>query len=117
MKTQLQVLAREQRAAPKRLDRAVYAPQRDRLTILKRRDPLYAPPTNQLVGNATGAGHVLFALAERKLVAAAEVEHVSDVEVCQLIVLLDAETGNRWSAIAKVVAAAIEQVTRVRPRL
>ena len=48
------------------------------LAPLESRAPIDAPATDQLVGETAGVGHEVLAFAEGKLIAAAEVEYVSD---------------------------------------
>src|SRR5437588_1809 len=121
VETDLQGLPGVQRAAANALQSVVYAAESDGLTALQRGDPLCTPPPDDLVGDAAAVGHKLLALAERQLVAAAEMEHVADVEVRQLVVLLDPEPGNVRRAVADIVTTAVQQIAGVghgpRPRV
>ena len=74
------------------------------LASLEGGTPMDAPAADQLVREAAGVAHEALALTEGKLIAAAEVEDIANVEVSQTIVGLDSEAGNARSAIAIDIA-------------
>ena len=113
MKAELERLAGKQSAASDTLKSVVSAGQGNRLTALEGGDPLNAPTADQLVGDAAGVGHKLLALAERKLVASAQMEHIADVKARKFVVFLDAKAGHGFAAVADVVASAIQEVARI----
>ncbi len=74
-------------------------------------NPLCAPTTDDLVQDARTAPQEAFALAKWQIVPAAEVEHMTHVEVAVSVVALDPEAGDVRRAITNI--AAIQQVAGV----
>jgi len=58
-----------------------WATEADRLSALKRRDPVDAPPSDCGVREPSGVTHETLILAERELVPAAEMNYVAEIEI------------------------------------
>ena len=91
----------------------------NRLTALKRRNPVDRPTAKRRVGNPTGVKESLI-LTERKLIPAAEMEDLAEVEIGKTPI----ETGTKpWHPGSPVpaCAAAVQQIAgigkRLRPRV
>jgi len=89
----------------------------ERLPTLGCHNPVDRPTAQDGIGDATLI-HILHALADGQLVAAAEVEHVAHVEVCRPPVEPGPESGNAqssiWAAVVAVAcAAAIQEVSGI----
>src|SRR5438552_9083586 len=99
--------------APRPLACARRAIEGNWLAALQCRDPVDTPASDHLVQGTSGAGQEVPTLAERKLVAAAEVKDVSYIERGQTVITLDSETWHGGGAVA-LQAASVEQVAGVR---
>ncbi len=114
MKSELQGLASKEVAASRSRGRGSRARESNRLAALERCAPVDTPTADQLIGESARAGHKVFALAERKLVSAAKVEHMADVERSQAVISLDSEAWNIRSTIAiYIIRSAVVDTTAV----
>src|ERR1700733_3967177 len=93
-----------------------WATEYDGLTTLESRDPVDAPASHDLITDLSDVGQVLLVGAKRKLIGAAYVEYVADIEVGWTPVKARARTGNKWCS-KTFVRTAVEQVARIRKRL
>src|SRR5229473_6485452 len=78
--------------------RSAGAGKGDRLSTLERCAPHDAPASDGLVCKATGIRHEVLALAEWKLVTAAEMENIANIKIRQAIVKSHSETRNARGA-------------------
>ncbi len=89
----------------------------NRLATLKGSDPVDAPPSDDCSSSSfAGVGKELLIFAERKLVPAAEVEYVADIEIGQTPI----KTGTKTRYVRRTVpgdTAAIQQVAGIGKRL
>src|ERR1700741_928015 len=81
----------------------------DGLTTLNSREPVDAPTSHDLIAKLSDVSQVLFVLAKRKLVGAAYMEYVADIEVGRTPIKARARARNIWRA-QSFVRTAIEQV-------
>ena len=88
----------------------------DRLSALQYRTPAHGPASQQGVRKPTRVRHVGLAFAEGKLVTAAQVNDVPDIERSQAVVERNSGAGNIRSAEA-LRAPAVKQIAGVGARL
>src|SRR6516164_3128360 len=90
----------------------VVAGKRNRLSALDGGDPLRAPAAYELVCDAGDAGKVVFPLAKRKFVCAAEVEDLPNVEVAVAVISLNPRTWHIHGSV-RSDGRTVEKVSRI----
>ena len=88
----------------------------DRLSTLQDCTPAHGPASEQGVRNPAAVRHVAFASTERKLVAAAQVDDIANIERSQAVVVLNSGARNIWSPETSRTPA-VKQIAGIGARL
>ena len=71
----------------------------ERLATLQGDGPHNRPSPDHSILCSAGIVHVLLAFAKRELIATAEVQHVTDIEIGETVVCVDSDSGHVGCAI------------------